>query len=161
MPPDLAPFHTPIVSQKIYSRCPARSKRIRRFKGARLQLNKREVEPSRSQKGDFAFAIKRTIDHVYFIRQECFKLPLFWIEMANRIFKPRLASRSLGAWPGTEKAGRSAAFTEWIRNTLAARNRSLGLATSIIKGNDGHFPTSSSLLVRAEVKLSRRSHRIR
>ena len=73
----------------------ANSKRIRRFKSARFQSTKREVEPSRSQTGDFASAIKRTIDHVYFIRQECFKVLVFWIEMANLTFRSRLATRSL------------------------------------------------------------------
>jgi hypothetical protein len=84
--------------------------------------------------GDFASAIKRTIDHVYFIRQGDREVLLSWIEMANLTFKPRLATRFLDSLPGQEKASRSAAFIEWIRNALAARNRSADLGTSSHQG---------------------------
>jgi len=58
---------------------------------------KREVGQLRSQTGDFASAIKRNTDYVYFIRQGSCKVLRFWIEMANLTFKSQQATRSLGS----------------------------------------------------------------
>jgi hypothetical protein len=73
----------------------ANIKRIRRFKSARFQSTKREVETSRSQTDDFVSVIKRTIDYVYFMRQGSGTVLLFEIEVANLAFRPRLETRSL------------------------------------------------------------------